>query len=111
MKKNSNARFNAIFPARGAPRQQRLLQRDLSSEDGVETATAVMVERKVSLEKGYRRALLKAFQTRPHQVDFTKPEQAVAVINEWVSDHTAGDDTRPPPPDQKYLALHSFARN
>lgn len=74
-------------------RQQRLLQRDLSSEDSVETASAVMVERKVSLEKGYRRALVKAFQTHPHQVDFTKPEQAIDIINEWVSDHTAGDNT------------------
>lgn len=74
-------------------RQQRLLQRDLSSEDSVETASAVMVERKVSLEKGYRRALVKAFQTHPHQVDFTKPKQAIDIINEWVSDHTAGDNT------------------
>lgn len=59
----------------------------------METASAVMVERKMSLEKGYRRALVKAFQTHPHQVDFTRPEQAVGVINEWVSDHTAGNST------------------
>lgn len=77
-------------PDRGASRQQRLLQRDVSSEDGVEVASGVMVERKMSLEKGYRRALAKAFQTHPHQVDFTRPERAVAVINSWVSDHTAG---------------------
>lgn len=76
-------------------RQQRLLQRDLSSEDGVETASGVMVERKMSLEKGYRRALAKAFQTHPHQVDFTKPDQAVSIINSWVSDHTAGTHTTP----------------
>ncbi|XP_054457472.1 plasminogen activator inhibitor 1 [Anoplopoma fimbria] len=75
---------------RGMSRQQRLLQRDLSSEDGVETASGVMVERKMSLEKGYRRALAKAFQTHPNQVDFTKPDQAVSIINSWVSDHTAG---------------------
>lgn len=72
-------------------RQQRLLQRDVSSEDGIEAASGVMVERKMSLEKGYRRALTKAFQTYPHQVDFTKPDQAVSVINSWVSDHTAGN--------------------
>ncbi|KAM6894654.1 plasminogen activator inhibitor 1 [Lycodopsis pacificus] len=75
---------------RGMSRQQRLLQRDLSSEDGVETASGVMVERKMSLEKGYRRALAKAFQSHPNQVDFNKPEQAVSIINSWVSDHTAG---------------------
>lgn len=75
---------------RGMSRVQRLLQRDLSSEEGVETASGVMVERKMSLEKGYRRALAKAFQTHPNQVDFTKPDQAVSVINSWVSDHTAG---------------------
>ncbi|XP_069579649.1 plasminogen activator inhibitor 1 [Brachyistius frenatus] len=75
---------------RGMPRQQRLLQRDLSGEEGVETASGVIVERKISLEKGYRRALAKAFQTHPHQVDFAKPDQAVSVINAWVSDHTAG---------------------
>ncbi|XP_033507665.1 plasminogen activator inhibitor 1 [Epinephelus lanceolatus] len=75
---------------RGRSRVQRLLQRDLSSEEGVETASGVMVERKMSLEKGYRRALAKAFQTHPNQVDFTKPDQAVSVINSWVSDHTAG---------------------
>lgn len=72
------------------PRQQRLLQRDLASDDAVEMASAVMVERKMNLEKGYRRALAKTFQTHPHQVDFTKPEQAIGVINAWVSDHTAG---------------------
>lgn len=75
---------------RGMSRQHRLLQRDLSSEDGVETATGIMVERKLNLEKGYRRALAKAFQTHPHQVDFTKPDQAVGIINSWVLDHTAG---------------------
>ncbi|XP_070785824.1 plasminogen activator inhibitor 1 [Enoplosus armatus] len=75
---------------RGMSRQQRLLQRDLSSEEGVETASGVMVERKMSLEKGYRRALAKAFQTHPHQMDFTKLDQAVGIINAWVSDHTAG---------------------
>lgn len=75
---------------RGMSRQQRFLQRDMSSEEGVETASGVMVERKMSLEKGYRRALAKAFQTHPHQVDFTKPDQAVSIINSWVSDHTAG---------------------
>lgn len=74
-------------------RQQRLLQRDMSSEEGVEIASGVMVERKMSLEKGYRRALSKAFQTHPHQVDFTNPEQAVNIINSWVSDHTAGTHT------------------
>lgn len=77
-------------PERGLSRQQRLLQRDLSSEEGVETMSGVMVERKMSLEKGYRRALAKAFQTHPHQVDFTKPDQAVSIINSWVSDNTAG---------------------
>ncbi|KAM9827827.1 plasminogen activator inhibitor 1 [Neosynchiropus ocellatus] len=75
---------------RGMSRQQRLLQRDISSEEGVDIASGVMVERKMSLEKGYRRALAKAFQTHPHQVDFTKPHQAEKVINAWVSDHTAG---------------------
>ncbi|XP_076000409.1 plasminogen activator inhibitor 1 [Genypterus blacodes] len=75
---------------RGISRQLRLLQRELSSEDGVEMASGVMVERKMSLEKGYRRGLAKAFQTHPHQVDFTRPEQALSVINAWVSDHTAG---------------------
>lgn len=72
------------------PRQQRLLQLDLASEDGVEIASGVMVERKMSLEKRFRRALAKTFQTHPHQMDFTKPEQAVSIINAWVSDHTAG---------------------
>ncbi|XP_071754017.1 plasminogen activator inhibitor 1 [Centroberyx gerrardi] len=75
---------------RGMSRQQRLLQRDVSSEEGVEVASGVMVERKMSLEKGYRRALMKAFQTDPHQVDFTRPDQALGIINAWVSDHTAG---------------------
>uniref|UniRef100_G3N6K3 Plasminogen activator inhibitor 1 n=1 Tax=Gasterosteus aculeatus aculeatus TaxID=481459 RepID=G3N6K3_GASAC len=75
---------------RGMSRQQRLLQRDLSSEVAVDTASGVMVERKMSLEKGYRRALFKAFQSHPNQVDFNKPDQAVSIINSWVSDHTAG---------------------
>lgn len=75
---------------RGMSRQQRLMQRDLKRENGVDLASAVMVERKMSIEKGYRRALAKAFQTHPHQVDFTQPDQAVSIINAWVSDHTGG---------------------
>jgi len=74
------------------PRQQRLLQRSLASEEGVDIASGVMVERKMSLEKGYRRALAKTFQTHPHQVDFTKSDEAVEIINAWVSDHTTGTD-------------------
>uniref|UniRef100_A0A3Q2R2F0 Plasminogen activator inhibitor 1 n=1 Tax=Fundulus heteroclitus TaxID=8078 RepID=A0A3Q2R2F0_FUNHE len=74
---------------RGMPRQQRYLQRELASEDGVEIVSGVMVERKLNLEKRFRRALAKTFQTQPHQMDFTKPEQAVSIINAWVSDHTA----------------------
>ncbi|KAK0132223.1 Plasminogen activator inhibitor 1 [Merluccius polli] len=75
---------------RGMSRQQRLLQQTLSSEGGLEVASAVMVERLMSLEKNYRKALLKAFRTVPHQLDFTKADQAVDIINAWVSDHTAG---------------------
>lgn len=75
---------------RGMARQQRLLQRQLSSEEGMELASGVMVERKMTLEKGYHRALAKAFHTQPHQIDFTKPDQAVHIINAWFSDHTAG---------------------
>ncbi|XP_041635977.1 plasminogen activator inhibitor 1 [Cheilinus undulatus] len=85
-----NAAMGFSLQERGMSRQQRLLQRDLSSEDGVELASGMMVERKMSLEKGYRRALAKAFQTHPHQVDFTRPDEAIGVINAWVSDHTAG---------------------
>lgn len=76
--------------ARGMGRQQRLLQQTLADEGDLEVASAVMVERLMSLEKGYRKALLKAFQAVPHQVDFTRADQAVDVINAWVSDHTAG---------------------
>lgn len=83
----------ASLVERGTSRQHRLLQRDLSREDGVETATGIMVERKLNLEKGYRKALAKAFKTHPHQVDFTKPDQAVSIINSWVLDHTAGIHT------------------
>ncbi|XP_028996521.1 plasminogen activator inhibitor 1 [Betta splendens] len=70
--------------------QQRLQLRDLSKEEAVEVASGVMVERKMTLEKKYRRALAKVFQTHLHQLDFTKPEQAVQIINAWISDHTAG---------------------
>lgn len=84
----------SMHPAeRGMSRQQRLLQRDLSSVDGVETVSGVMVERTMRLEKGYRRALAKAFNTHPHQVDFAKSDEAVNIINSWVSDHTAGTYT------------------
>lgn len=75
---------------RGSLRQQRLLQRDVSSEDGVEVASGVMVESKMSLEKGFRRALGKAFQSFPNQMDFTRPDQALRIVNSWVNDHTAG---------------------
>lgn len=75
---------------RGMSRQQRLLQRDLASEDGVEVASAVMVDRKVILEKVFRRSISKAFQSVPHQVDFSRPDTALQVINSWMSDNTGG---------------------
>lgn len=71
-------------------RKQRLLQRDLASEEGVEVASAVMVDRKVVLEKLFRRSLLKAFQSMPHQVDFSNPDIALKVINSWMSENTGG---------------------
>lgn len=81
----------SIHPTeRGMSRQQRLLQWDLSSVDGVETVSGVMVERTMKLEKRYRRILAKAFNTHPHQVDFAKSDEAVNIINSWVSDNTAG---------------------
>ncbi|XP_012677606.1 plasminogen activator inhibitor 1 [Clupea harengus] len=75
---------------RGIPRQQRMLQRDLASEEGVELASGVMVDRKLFLEKSFRRGLAKGFQAMPHQLDFSQPEVALKIINAWVSDHTAG---------------------
>lgn len=72
------------------PRQQRLLQRDLASEEGLELASAIMVDRKVLLEKVFRRGLLKAFQSVPHQVDFSHPDTALEIINSWMSDNTGG---------------------
>lgn len=72
------------------PKLQRLLQRDLHSEEGVEIASGVMVDRKVVLEKIFRRSLSKAFQSIPHQIDFSHPENARKVINSWISDHTGG---------------------
>ncbi|XP_056604433.1 plasminogen activator inhibitor 1 [Triplophysa dalaica] len=74
--------------ARGMPKLQRLLQRDLHSEDGVEIASGVMVDRKIVLEKIFRRSLKKAFQSIPHQIDFSQLENARRVINSWISDHT-----------------------
>uniref|UniRef100_A0A8C5CMY0 Plasminogen activator inhibitor 1 n=2 Tax=Gadus morhua TaxID=8049 RepID=A0A8C5CMY0_GADMO len=75
---------------RGLSRQQRRQQQSLSAAGGLEASSAVMVERLLGLEAGFRRALLKAFRTAPHQVDFSRTEQATDVINAWVSDRTAG---------------------
>ncbi|XP_060780044.1 plasminogen activator inhibitor 1 [Neoarius graeffei] len=71
-------------------RQQRLLQRDLASEEGVEVVSAIMVDRKVVLEKVFQRSLSKAFQSVPHQVDFSYPDTALNVINSWMSNNTGG---------------------
>lgn len=71
-------------------RQQRVLQQTLSNETGLEVTSAVMVARLLNLERGYRKSLHKAFRAVPHQVDFTRANQAVDIINAWVSDHTAG---------------------
>ena len=68
-----------------------MLQRDLASEEGVELASGVMVDRKLFLEKSFRRGLAKGFQAMPHQLDFSQPEVALKIINAWVSDHTAGE--------------------
>ncbi|KAJ8416804.1 hypothetical protein AAFF_G00326820 [Aldrovandia affinis] len=75
---------------RGAPRQQRLMQRDLSKEEVVQSISGVMVDRKLGLEKSFRRGLGKAYQSTPHQLDFSQPETSLAVINAWVSDYTEG---------------------
>ncbi|XP_062305916.1 LOW QUALITY PROTEIN: plasminogen activator inhibitor 1 [Osmerus eperlanus] len=89
MLKNLKSKMGFSLQERGMLRQQRLLQRDLSSEEGVEVAgSGVMVERKMTLEKGFRRSLGKAFQSYPNQLDFTRPDQALQIINAWVDDHT-----------------------
>ncbi|XP_055794440.1 plasminogen activator inhibitor 1-like [Salvelinus fontinalis] len=88
--KTLNAKLGFSLQERGMSRQQRLLQKNLSSEEGVELASGIMVEKKMALEKGFRRGLGKAFQTSPHQLDFSRPDQALEFINAWVSDHTAG---------------------
>lgn len=80
-----------ICADRGTHRQQRLLHRDLASEEAVELASGVMVDRKLLLEKSFRRSLAKAFQAMPNQLDFSQPEAARKVINSWVSDHTDGE--------------------
>ncbi|KAL7876021.1 hypothetical protein AOLI_G00109840 [Acnodon oligacanthus] len=86
--KTLQAHMGYSLQERGMLRQQRLLQRDLDSEHGVEVASGVMVDRKVILEKHFRRSLSKAFQSVPHQMDFSQPESALQVINSWVSDRT-----------------------
>jgi len=82
--------FVDLHPERGMSRQQRVLQQTLSNETGLEVTSAVMVARLLSLERGYRKSLFKAFRAVPHQVDFTRANEAVDIINAWVSDHTAG---------------------
>ncbi|XP_031687964.1 plasminogen activator inhibitor 1 [Oncorhynchus kisutch] len=89
-RKTLNAKLGFSLQERGMSRQQRLLQQNLSSEEGVELASGIMVEKKMALEKGFRRGLGKAFQASPHQLDFSRPDQALEFINAWVSDHTAG---------------------
>uniref|UniRef100_A0AAZ3Q2S3 Plasminogen activator inhibitor 1 n=1 Tax=Oncorhynchus tshawytscha TaxID=74940 RepID=A0AAZ3Q2S3_ONCTS len=89
-RKTLNAKLGFSLQERGMSRQQRLLQQNLSSEEGVELASGIMVEKKMALEKGFRRGLVKAFQVSPHQLDFSRPDQALEFINAWVSDHTAG---------------------
>uniref|UniRef100_A0A4W5R413 Plasminogen activator inhibitor 1 n=1 Tax=Hucho hucho TaxID=62062 RepID=A0A4W5R413_9TELE len=88
--KTLNAKLGFSLQERGMSRQQHLLQQNLSSEEGVELASGIMVEKKIALEKGFRRGLGKAFQVSPHQLDFSRPDQALEFINAWVSDHTAG---------------------
>ncbi|XP_010903953.2 plasminogen activator inhibitor 1 [Esox lucius] len=89
--KTLNSKMGFTLEEHGMARQQRLLQRDIASTEGVELASGVMVERKMVLEKGFRKGLRKAFQAFPHQLDFSKPYQALDIINAWVSDHTAGN--------------------
>ncbi|XP_035639801.1 plasminogen activator inhibitor 1-like [Oncorhynchus keta] len=88
--KTLNAKLGFSLQEQGMSRQQRLLQQNLSSEKGVELASGIMVEKKMALENGFRRGLGKAFQASPHQLDFSRPDQALEFINAWVSDHTAG---------------------
>ncbi|XP_070978290.1 plasminogen activator inhibitor 1 [Oncorhynchus clarkii lewisi] len=89
-RKTLNAKLGFSLQERGMSRQQRLLQQNLSSEEGVELASGIMVEKKMALEKSFSRGLGKAFQASPHQLDFSRPDQALEFINAWVSDHTAG---------------------
>ncbi|KAJ8007729.1 hypothetical protein DPEC_G00097230 [Dallia pectoralis] len=89
--KTLDSKMGFSLQERGIARQLRLLQRDIASVEGVELASGVMVERKMTLEKGFRKGLRKAFQAIPHQLDFSRPDQALEIINAWVSDHTAGN--------------------
>lgn len=89
-RKAMTATMGFSLQERGMSRQQRLLHRNLANEEGVDMVSGVLVERKMSIEKTYRHALLKAFLTQPHQVDFSQPEQAVGIINAWVADNTQG---------------------
>ncbi|XP_018588767.1 plasminogen activator inhibitor 1 [Scleropages formosus] len=75
---------------RGMPRKMRLQQRELSMEDAMQLVNGVMVDRKLVLEKAFRRGLSKAFQSTPHQMDFSNPDKALEVINSWMSDNTEG---------------------
>ncbi|XP_030635373.1 plasminogen activator inhibitor 1 [Chanos chanos] len=84
------AQMGYSLQERGMPREQRLLQRDLAVEEGLELASGVMVDRKLVLEKSFRRGLSKAFQSTPHQLDFSQPDTALKVINAWMSDSTGG---------------------
>ncbi|XP_066578787.1 plasminogen activator inhibitor 1 isoform X1 [Amia ocellicauda] len=88
--KQLNAQMGYSLQERGVPRQQRLLQKQLSAEDALTMVSGTMVDRRLRMEKAFKRGLNKSFLSGVHQLDYSDPETALRVINAWVADQTEG---------------------
>ncbi|XP_007440468.2 plasminogen activator inhibitor 1 isoform X2 [Python bivittatus] len=78
---------------RGIPRALRLLQKTLTdprSEDVVEMADALFVQRDLPLVPNFMLRFHRIFDQMVKQVDFTESARARDIINAWVKQHTDG---------------------
>nr|XP_060635752.1 plasminogen activator inhibitor 1 [Anolis sagrei ordinatus] len=84
---------------RGVPRALRQLQKALTDhrleEEAdlaatVSTADALFVQRNLALKPGFLPRFQRIFRQAVKQVDFTEPDHARSIINDWVEQHTEG---------------------
>lgn len=75
-----------------APALRRLYKQLLApwNKDELSAANAIFVQRDLLLTPGFMPHFFKLFRTAVKQVDFSEPQRARFIVNDWVQRHTKG---------------------